>query len=1539
MATINGTTSNDTLSGTAGDDTINGFEGNDLFLAGSTGGNDVINGGGGRDSIEFKTRATSAIVVDFVAGTITGGSTGTISFTSIERVVTGDFNDQITGNAAGQTLAGQGGSDTIWGAGGVDTLWGGTGADSFVFRETGTSNADRISDFASGSDKIVLDASKMTALGANGNFAAGDARFVANLSGAAQDAGDRIIYETDTRQVWYDPDGTGVAARQLIATLQVGATLVSTDIVVEGGSAPSGGQTINGTAGNDSLAGGAGNDTINAFGGDDTINGGAGVDSMIGGEGADLYFVDNSADVIVEDQLGGMDLVNASASYALPAWVNNLTLTGTAAINGTGNDIINVLVGNSAGNSLSGGGQDDTLDGRQGNDTLTGGAGVDHFMFTVAPGAANADNITDFLWNTDKLHLDASVMPALGTTGDFQHADHRFYAAAGATGGHDSNDRVIFNTTTRQVFYDADGNGGGAAQLIATLAAGASLTATDIVVENGAAPGGTINGTEGDDTITGSSGDDTINGLGGTDSLQGNAGNDSLNGGAGRDDLHGGEGNDTLVAGDNDASGQSQLMAGGPGDDVMIGSATGDVYIVDSLGDRLTDTGGRDAINVSISYTAPDWAEQVALMGSEPLSLTGHSFASSLYGNDGANLVQGLGGNDWLGGGLGNDTLIGGDGADTLHGLSGKDRLEGGSGTDDYSFWLTAPGAADADTIVGFATGTDFITLDGSVHANLGTGGRFQAGDQRFLAAPGASSGEDTNDRVVYNTTTGELWYDADGSFAGAAQLIATLQGAPTLAATDILVLNGTTPGSPINGTNGNDSILGTAGNDSINGLDGFDTINGLGGNDTIDGGRGSDRLNGGDGADLLIGGLDGNWFEFSSAPGNANADTVADFGRFLDTIRLDATLMPALGASGRFGGGDARYAENSTGTAQDPFDRVIYNTSSGELWYDSDGSGANGRLLIATLQGAPDIASTNIEVVNGTSSGNVVSGTSGDDTIDGTAGGDTIDGLGGNDLIRGYDGADSLRGSDGNDTLVAAELQFLQSRPDEAFEMSEDGVADTLDGGFGDDEYHVDNRTEADVILPDPGGIDHVFAWGWEWTLGPGLENLTIAFMFGGNGTGNELDNHIVGASEGGTLLGLGGNDTLDLSQHSEDVYTVRGGDGNDVLLGGSAGGGRDVLFGDAGNDLIVAGGGVSSMTGGTGADVFYFDTPPDRVDPEHSGPDDLESISDFVSATDTVRLDGEVMAALGPSGRFSAADARYAENSTGTAQDSSDRVIYNTSTGDLWYDPDGSGAGERLYIGLLQGAPGLAATDIEVVNGTAPQPGSTINGTSGPDTLTGTAGDDTINGLDGNDLFLAGSTGGNDVINGGAGRDSIEFRERATSAITVDFVSGTIAGGSSGTISFTSIERVLTGNFNDTLTGNAAAQTLTGQGGADTIAGAGGIDTLWGATGADAFVFREMGTANADRISDFTTGSDKIHLDDAAFTMIGGAGNFAAGDGRFASNTSGAAGDAGDRVIFNTSTGQLYYDADGSGGGAPQLIATVQTGATVAATDIVVI
>jgi Ca2+-binding RTX toxin-like protein len=780
-----------------------------------------------------------------------------------------------------------------------------------------------------------------------------------------------------------------------------------------------------------------------------------------------------------------------------------------------------------------------------------------------------------------------------------------------------------------------------------------------------------------------------------------------------------------------------------------------------------------------------------------------------------------------------------------------------------------------------------------------------------------------------------------------------------------------------LSGTSGNDSLVGTAGDDTLSGLGGNDTLLGSGGTDFYDGGAGSDMLDvraasagvsinfangtigggfngtfvnveralGSNFADLLIGaaggqnlsarggndtleggaGVDTLWggggadsFVFREA-GTANADRISDFASSSDKIVLDASVMSALGASGNFAAGDVRFAANSSGTAQDASDRIIFNTTTKQLFYDADGSGSGAAALIATLQSGSTLAATDIVVENGGGGGG------------GGGGGQTINGTAGNDSLVGTAGPDTINGLSGNDTLDGANSPFAGTDPE----------IDRLDGGLGDDRFIVDNAAD---VLSDAGGIDTVIAINIDWTLAAGFEHLVFRneTEIRQTGIGNGLANDMSGVFV--LLEGRGGNDTLFGAGGADGFGTpsiLRGGEGNDLITGQGEG---DILEGGTGNDtinggpaaaMVNGGAGNDLLTGGDDADTFVFDVAP--------GAANADRITDFTSAVDTIRLDGGAHANVGPSGAFAAGDARFWSSGTGTAHDADDRVIYNTSTGQLWYDADGSGGGAAALIATLQGARPLAASDIEVVNGGSSGGGSggnVINGTSANDTLSGTSGNDTINGFDGNDLFVAGSTGGNDVINGGAGRDSIEFKERATSGITVDFVAGTITGGSSGTIGFTSIERAVTGNFNDVLSGDGAAQTLTGQGGSDTLWGAGGADTLWGATGTDTFVFREMGTANADRISDFATGADKLHLDDAAFTAIGAMGNFASGDGRFVANSSGTAQDAGDRVIFNSSTGALYYDADGSGtGAAAQLIATVQSGATVAAADIVVI
>jgi Ca2+-binding RTX toxin-like protein len=1396
MATISGTSGSDTLNGTSANDTLNGLGGNDVLVA--SGGTDFYDGGAGSDTLDLRA-TTAGITLSFASGTISGAFNGT--FANIERVLGGNGADSLFGAAGNQNLSARGGDDTLAGGVGVDTLWGGIGADRFFFRDTGVANADSVADFASGSDKIVLDASVMTALGANGNFAASDARFAANATGVAQDADDRVIFNTSTGQVFYDADGTGSGAAVLLATLQTGATLAATDIVVEGASSgmhrtgTSGDDTLVGGDGNDTLEGLAGNDALFGGAGNDLLDGGPGIDTLDGGTGDDTYNITswnaNPYETLVD--ASGVDTVVVShglAGFNLDADFENLTIIDSGGgFTGHGNDLDNILDGSEAGSqillfghggndlilgaelrdTLGGGAGDDTirgagggdsiegeagndlleaggsgafgigggigndtiiggsgsdrLDGGAGNDVLTGGAGADLYAFSVVAGAANADTITDFGSaepGGDRIQLDGNVHTDVGPWGNFEQNDGRFHAAPGATSGHDGDDRVVYNTSTGQLFYDADGSGSGAALLFATLQGAPTMVASDFTVVNGS--GRAFVGTDGDDTLEGTPSNDTLEGLGGNDSL---TGRDSA------DLLIGGDGSDTLMGGFGKGEAIRDYFA-----DTLDGGLGDDVYYVNDFEDFiLPDPGGVDTVVIDVGH--------------------------------------------W--------TL--GEGLDNLEVFEG-----GGVGNE----------------------------LD-----NVMTGGHH------------------------------------------------------------------------FEGMGGNDLLI-----TAFPGVEGSTSARGGDGNDTLFGGGLTTSLFGDAGDDVLQPGTEPFWGEANELTGGAGADSfvftqtgftenlILDFTSGNDEIVLDGNAHMNIGASGRFGSNDARFAANSTGAAQDASDRVIYNTSTGELWYDADGSGSGAAALIATLQDAPAVLASDIEVFNGSTPGESIQGTPGDDNLTGTAGDDTVDGLGGNDTIAGAGGQDLLIGGAGNDHL------FGNVNTDR----------DTLDGGTGDDTYHIDffDGTPQNVVLVDAGGVDTVIAA--SWTLGDGFENLTLRGDSGG-GSGNALDNVIRDESSLGSSF-LGGNE------------------GNDTLIGG-AGGNR--IFGDAGNDLLAGGGGaLDSLTGGDGADTFLFDT---SATAEGSG-----RIADFASSLDTIRLDATVMPALGTSGRFTTGDGRFAANSTGSAQDSSDRVIYDTSTAELWYDGDGSGGGAAGLIAVLLGAPLLAASDIEVVNGTAP--GNVINGTAANDTLTGTAGDDTINGFDGNDLFLAGSTGGNDAINGGAGRDSIEFKERATSAITVDFVAGTITGGSSGTIGFTSIERVLTGNFNDTLSGNGAAQTLTGQGGSDTIWGAGGADTLWGGTGADAFVFREMGTANADRVSDFASGSEKLHLDDAAFTSIGAMGNFAAADARFKANSSGTATDTNDRVVFNTSTGQLYYDADGSGSGAaPQLIATVQAGATVAATDIVVI
>lgn len=267
-------------------------------------------------------------------------------------------------------------------------------------------------------------------------------------------------------------------------------------------------------SGNDSIVGSSGNDTILGYAGNDTIKGGSGSDLMLGGSGNDVYTVGSTGDRVFETttvggstNAGGTDTVNSSISFSLAAttgvsFVERLTLTGTTAINGTGNALANTITGNAAANVLRGGnGNDvlvgaaggdslygdagnDLLRGGTGNDVLYGGAGADLFRFdTALSSTTNRDLVKDFDPVYDTIQLENSIFTRFGTatTGTIAAGNFRAIVTGGAT---DANDFLVYNKTTGALYYDADGSTHGLSDAvqIAVLGTGLALSSADFVL-------------------------------------------------------------------------------------------------------------------------------------------------------------------------------------------------------------------------------------------------------------------------------------------------------------------------------------------------------------------------------------------------------------------------------------------------------------------------------------------------------------------------------------------------------------------------------------------------------------------------------------------------------------------------------------------------------------------------------------------------------------------------------------------------------------------------------------------------------------------------------------------------------------------------------------------------------------------------------------------------------------------------------------------------------------------------------------------------
>ena len=419
--TISGGDRADLLEAGGGADSVNGGNGNDIVSGGA--GDDIIDGGGGTDVATYGDAAVGVRVTLATPGTQqdTQGA-GLDTLVNIENLSGSSFGDSFTGNGAFNRLDGKGGNDTLNGGGGADTLIGGDGNDLFVVDNSGDVISEFFNGGAGGIDTVQstisytlggslenLTLKGTGAINGTGNSAANmltgnDAANTLDGKGGndtmSGGVGNDLYVVGSAGDVVVEIANHGNDTVQSSVSYTLSANVEKLFLTGTGTITGTGNGLANYIAGNsgaNALSGGDGVDFLDSKDGNDSLNGGSGADSLQGGNGDDLYVVDNSGDIVTEyivNGAGGTDTVQSSVSYTLSANVEKLVLTGSAAIDGTGNSLANTITGNAGANSLSGLGGSDTLDGGAGVDSLTGGTSSDVFRFQA--GQANGDTITDF---------------------------------------------------------------------------------------------------------------------------------------------------------------------------------------------------------------------------------------------------------------------------------------------------------------------------------------------------------------------------------------------------------------------------------------------------------------------------------------------------------------------------------------------------------------------------------------------------------------------------------------------------------------------------------------------------------------------------------------------------------------------------------------------------------------------------------------------------------------------------------------------------------------------------------------------------------------------------------------------------------------------------------------------------------------------------------------------------------------------------------------------------------------------------------------
>jgi Ca2+-binding RTX toxin-like protein len=1023
-------------------------------------------------------------------------------------------NDTITGGAGNDHLLGFDGNDTIDGGKGNDAMEGGAGNDIYVV----DSAADTITE-VSGTDTAKIGTNAVTAAYAGvENYiftGAGNWTFTGNTLGNAitGGAGNDTIFETAAKGAGGDDTLSGGKGNDTLIDDTGSNTLNGDD----------GNDTLQtlGTTGNDTLLGGAGNDTLQDGGGTNTLDGGAGDDVILAGKGADTILGGDGNDNIID--AGGTNEMHGGKgndSITLSGNGDNtitgddgddviITQNGKQTLSGNaGND---VLIAGTGADTLDGGDGNDVLNGRGGGDTLIGGKGND--IYDIRDGS---ELITELAGQgTDAVRITTALLTV----------DMNIFAGAEL-------ENVLINTGVQGV--TVTGN------------------ALNNVMKAEVAGDG-----QGNDELHGGDGNDTLDGRA-LDS-KANDYNDGDN------DLFGDAGADTLIAGSGNDS-----LDGGTGKDTMTGGAGNDSYVVDDLGDKVTELVGQGS---------HDFIETAVLLKALVANVEDYQYTGTgdwtFTGGKEANILTGGSGNDTLAGGGGADTLVGGDGNDTYIAESDDTVTEKSGGGIDTIKTADLALVAVNEVENYIFTGKGNWTFVGNALGNAITGG---AGNDNLSGGVGSDildggkgidtfdGGSDADTYILDNIAELKTITDSGGAADG---IVASF----AFTTADAAGLIGTIENFSYNGTAAwTFSLAGNGDTHVLSGGKGIDTLTGGSNVDVLYGNDGNDLLDGGANGDLMTGGLGNDTYVIDNAADQVFEATKGGTDTLLSKI---ATLNLAAGSFA------AQEIENVT--------------------------------VQAGVVGA---------TVTGNTFNNVLTGNENDDTLKGGGGNDTLTGNDGNDTLDGGVGKDVMTGGKGNDTYtiddagdkvtelagqgdhdlvktsialkaVIANIEDYTYTGADAwtFTGSKDanvitggdgndvlaggGGADTLAGGKGNDTYTVD--ADDTVIEGSNAGIDTVITAETTFTQIANVENYIYTGKAKWDFTGNALDNAITGGALDDKLTGGDGDDVLD------------GGKGNDTLDGGL---GNDTYILDSTGDVVVTDIGGSNDTIQTNALITGFVT-----------------------------------------------------------------------------------------------------------------------------------------------------------------------------------------------------------------------------------------------------------------------------------------------------------------------------------------------------------